>query len=97
MTFGEIKLNEIFTWVDALYAIHHGMRIQTGCAMTMGFGVNYLRSRNNKLNTKIYTEEELVGTSDYVPYKLRYIIFSGIMGYNPGLCGLAHAVVKRVV
>ena len=44
--FGAIDLNEIFKWVDASYAIHHGMQSQTGGAMYMGLGFTKFRSNN---------------------------------------------------
>ena len=38
--------------------------------MSMGVGVIHCKSGKQKLNVKISTEDELVGTSDYVPYSL---------------------------
>ena len=43
--------------------------------MSIGLGVTHCRSSKQKLNTKISTEAELVGTSDYLPYNIWYIMF----------------------
>ena len=50
--FDATNLNEIFTWVDVSYAIHYGMRSQTGGAMSMGLGVTHFSSSKQKLNKK---------------------------------------------
>ena len=41
----------------------------------MGLGVTHYRLSKKKLNTKISTESELVGASDYVPYNIWYVMF----------------------
>ena len=64
------NLYKIFTWVDSSYAVHYVMKSQTGGAIYMGLGVTHCRSSKQKLNTKISTESELVGTSDYVSYNI---------------------------
>ena len=65
-SFGATNLDEIFTWVDASYAVHHDMKNQIGGAMSMGLGVTHRRSINTNLNTKISTESDLVSASDYI-------------------------------
>ena len=40
-SFGATNINEIFTWVDASYAVHYDMRSHTGGAMSMGLGVTH--------------------------------------------------------
>ena len=80
--FGAKKLDEISTWVDASYTLHYNTKSQTGRgAMFMGLSVTHCRSIKQKLNTKISTETELVGTSDYVPYNIWYIMFMHHQGY----------------
>ena len=37
---------------------------------------------NAKINTKISTEAELVGVSDYLPYPLWFLLFLKYQGYN---------------
>ena len=79
--FGATNIYENFTYVDASYTVHHGMRSHTGGTIYMGLGVTKCRSSKKKLNTKISTESELVGRSDYVPYNIWYIIFMNHQGY----------------
>ena len=55
MDFGATNLNEIFTWVDALYEIHYDTRSQKGDEMSMGLGVTHFRFSKQKLKTKIST------------------------------------------
>ena len=53
--FGATSLGEIFTWVDASYAVHHNMKIQNGVVISMGLGVTHCISSKQKLNTKSST------------------------------------------
>ena len=41
--FGATNLDKIFTWVDASYAVHYDMKIQTGYVISMVLGVTYYR------------------------------------------------------
>ena len=66
-SFGTTNLNEIFTWVYVSYAINKEIRGQTGGAIYMGLGLTHFRSIKQKLNTKIYSESELVGVRNYMP------------------------------
>ena len=53
--FGAKNIDKIFTWVDASYAVHHDMEIQTGGEMSIGLGVTYCRSSNTKIkHEKLY-------------------------------------------
>ena len=69
-TMGVSSLSEIFTWVDAAYAVHVDMRSHTGGLTSMGHGVVHTKSSKQKLNTKSSTEAELVGVSEYLPYNI---------------------------
>ena len=60
---GCFKLKKTITWVDVSFAVNPNMRSHTGGAMSMGYVMIHFRSSNHKLNTKIITESELVGTS----------------------------------
>ena len=73
--FGATSIDDIFTWVDESYAVHHDMKSQTEGVMSMGLGVTNFRPIEKKLNTNISTEAELVGASDYGPYNLWYVMF----------------------
>ena len=50
------NLHQLFTWVDAAFAVHPNMRSQTGGAMSFGWGLIHGRSSKQKLNTKSSTE-----------------------------------------
>ena len=75
------KLDEIFTWVDASYELHHDMKSQTEGVMYMGLGVTHCRPSNKKLNMKSSKEPGIVGASDYVPYNIWYVMFMHHQGY----------------
>ena len=68
--FGVTKLNEIFVWVDASYAVHHDMKSHTGVVMSIVLGITHCILRKKILNTKISTEVELDGASDYQTYNI---------------------------
>ena len=67
---GVNSMKDLYTWVDASYAVHEDMRSQTGGVMSFGHGILHHKSFVQKLNTKSSTEAELVGTSEYVPYNI---------------------------
>ena len=79
--FGGTSLNEIFTWVDASYTVHHYMKSKTGGVMSMILGETHFILSKQKLNAKISTESELVGASYYVPYNAWWGIFMRHKGY----------------
>ena len=54
--FGVTKLDKIFKWLDASYAVNHDLKRQTGSVVSMGLGVTHCRSSKQKLNTKTSTE-----------------------------------------
>ena len=57
-------------WVDASFAVHPDMKSHTGGTMTLGKGMIYSASTQQKLNTKSLTEGELVGVNDVMPQVL---------------------------
>ena len=60
-------------WVDASQGLHPDMRGRTGQMMSLGSagqGAVYYESSKQKINTKISTETELVGSSDDLPQVL---------------------------
>ena len=62
------SLTELFTWVDASYAVHDNMKSHTVGAMSFGRGVFGTKSTKQKLNTKSSSEYEVVSSvSDYLP------------------------------
>ena len=64
------NLDEIFTWVDASYAVRHGINSQNEGVMSMGLVVSSCISSKQNLNTNNSTESYLIGSCDYVPYNI---------------------------
>ena len=79
---GAISVDQLYTWVDAAFAVHDNMRSQTGGAMSFGHGMVHCRSTKQKLNTLSSTEAELVGTSEYVPFAIWLMMFLEDQGYS---------------
>ena len=79
---GASLVYNIFTWIDAAYAVFKDMKGQTGGCMSMGYGVIHGRSSKQKLNTKSSTETEIVGMSEYVPYNIWLSMFLKEQGDN---------------
>lgn len=68
---GANSLQNLYTWIDAAYGVHsEDLRSHTGELMSMGTGTIHQKSSKQKLNVKSSTEAEVVGASDYVPYKM---------------------------
>ena len=49
--------------------------------MSVGVWVIRFRSTKQRLNTEIYIESDLVGSRDYVPYNIWYIMVMNHRGY----------------
>ena len=69
-TIGAKNIQDLYTWVDAAYAVHDDFRSQTGGCMSFGHGLIHHKSSIQKLNTKSSTEAEVVATSEYVPHNI---------------------------
>ena len=78
---GASSLSDIFTWIDAAYAVNPDMKSQTGGAMSLGLGVLHAKGNKQKLNVKSSTEAELVANSDYIPYNIWLLMCMGMQGY----------------
>ena len=78
---GATSLSDIFTFVDASYAVYDNMRGVTGGCMSMGVGMFNARSSKQKINTKSSTETELVGVSKYIPFNIWARNFIHAQGY----------------
>ena len=61
-------------WVDGSYAVHPDMRSQTGGTMSLGKGAIISTSINQKINTKISKEIELIATDELLPHILWKIL-----------------------
>ena len=79
---GVDSLLDLYTWIDAAYAVHPNMRSHTGGCMSFGRGMVHCRSSKQKLNTKSSTEAELVGVSDYLPFNIWLTNFMEGQGYK---------------
>jgi hypothetical protein len=79
---GAHNIQDLFTWVDASYAVHNNMRSHTGGCMSFGLGILHYLSTKQKLNVKSSTEAEIVGMSDYVPFNVWLQHFLECQGYK---------------
>ena len=79
---GAASLTNIFTWIDSAYDVHPDMRSHTGGVVLMSLGALRSKSGVQKLNTKRYTEAEIVGVSEYLPYNIWMINFMNVQGYR---------------
>jgi len=79
---GADSLAESKSWVDAAYAVHDDMKSHTGGATFLGRGAIMCKSTKQKLNTKISTEAEVVGSSDYLPNTIWARRFLAEQGYE---------------
>ena len=72
---GAENLTDIYTWIDAAYALNPDMRRQTGGTILMGVGVIHGKSSKQRFNVKSSTEAELVGVNEYMPYNIWLFMF----------------------
>ena len=79
---GAKNLAQLFTWIDASYAVHPDMRSQTGGAQSMGRGILHGSARKQKINAKSSTEAEVIGMSDYVTHAIWRRNFMEAQGYK---------------
>ena len=74
-------LTDLYTWIDADYAVHNNMRGHIGGAISMGSGIMHGKASKQKINVKSSTESGLVGMGKYFPYSIWFITFMGAQGY----------------
>lgn len=79
---GTDDMLKLETWIDALHAMHGDMKGVTRGCMSMGWGVVHAKASKQKLNTKSTCESELVGVSEYVPFKIHMINILMGQGYH---------------
>jgi hypothetical protein len=82
LTLSADSLHNVRWWVDAAYDVHPDMRSHTGGAMSLGRGVIYGTSKQQKLNTNSSTEAELVGVDDVMPQVMWTLYLFEAQGYN---------------
>jgi hypothetical protein len=54
-------------WVDASFVVHPNMQGHSGGGLSLGRGFPIESSTKQKLNTRSFTETEIVGTDDFMP------------------------------
>ena len=69
-------------WVDASYIIHDNCKVHTGAAVTLGKVAMSSFSRNQKIQAKSSTEDELIGAYDTVLQELWKIYLWEDQGYT---------------
>jgi len=68
----------MLTMVDSAHAVHKDMRGHTGGLMTFGTGV--VDTTKQKMNTRSSTETEHVGTSEYLPKNIYFVMLMKELG-----------------
>jgi len=71
-------LHRMLTMVDSAHAVHKDMRGHTGGLMTFGTGV--VDTTKQKMNTRSSTETEHVGTSEYLPKNIYFVMLMKELG-----------------
>ena len=79
---GAKTLSDLYTWIDAAYAVHNNMRGHTWGAISMGYGIIIGKASKQKINVKTSTESELVGMGKYVPYNIWFMMFISAQSYG---------------
>ena len=67
---GAESLQDLYTWIDAAYAVHNDMRSQTGGCISFGYGILHGKSSKQKLNViyKYTCTNIRMGLCDYMLY-----------------------------
>ena len=61
------SLNIIKWWVNEFYSVHGDMRGHTGATMSLGRGSVIIMSKNQKINTQISMESDIIGADYALP------------------------------
>lgn len=67
---GTLSLKSLITWIDMNYAVYNNIRSYTDGSISMDWSLIQGRSLNQKINSKSYTETEVVGVSEYMTFNL---------------------------
>lgn len=76
------NIGEMYTWIDASYAVHNNMQGHAGSTISMGRGILHAKVSKQRLNVKSSTEAEIVGVSEYLPYNIQLTNFMEEQGYK---------------
>jgi len=72
---GTDDIPKLEIWIDASHAVHEDMKGVTGGCMSMGWGVLHAKASKQMIYTKSTCESELIGFSEYIPFKIQRLIF----------------------
>eukprot|EP00957_Ditylum_brightwellii_P152421 11603376-Ditylum_brightwellii.AAC.1 len=76
------SLHRMRWWVDALFAVHPGMKSHTGGVLMMGRGAIHAGSTKQRLNTRSSTKAEIVRVDDLMPQVLWTRYFMEAQGFK---------------
>ena len=82
---GVDNIYKVLTYVYTSYSTHDNIRSHTGGCMTFGWGLIHEKSSKHKLNTKISTDYEVVGASNYIPFRIWLAMHTEDQGYKGSL------------
>ena len=57
---GAKPLDDLYTWIDAAYAVQNNMRGHTGGAISIGYGIIHGKYLKQRINVKISTKSEFI-------------------------------------
>ena len=78
---GENDLQEMQTYVDLYHEVHMDMKGHTGWVITFGMWVLKAKLSRQRTSSIILIELDVIGNSDYLPYKIWYDNFMDTQGY----------------
>ena len=79
---GDENIYDVLTYVEELYDKHNYMRGRTGGCMTFGWGLIDEKLSNKKLHTKISTDSEVIGDSNYTQFSIWLAMCMEYQGYK---------------
>jgi hypothetical protein len=82
LTLGADSLEELLSFVDVSFAVHHDMKSHTGGGASFGRGIMMSLSKKQRINTSSTTESEVVGVADYLPNTIWMMKFLEAQGYK---------------
>jgi hypothetical protein len=82
LTLAADSIVSLSAYIDAAYGVHNDLKGHSGCVITMGSGVLYVKSNKQKLNAKSSTEAELIALSDALGQVIWTRNFLEDLGYN---------------
>ena len=78
---GAASLRTILSCIDASFETHPDFKSYTGATATFGISVTSLQLSKQKLNTRSWTESEVVGVADQLLAVQHQTLFVDVQGY----------------